>query len=174
VAIGILGKTRGNRGELLAISLAGRPERFESLERVWLFGLKPPAADGVRFDIESVWFHDGRPVIKFRGIDSISAAEPLSGAEIRLPVAERMPLEAGEFYREDLIGCQVVERATGETLGEVAGWLEAGGSDLLEIKTPAAGELLIPFVRAICVDIDVAARRIGVDIPEGLKELNRK
>ena len=156
IAIGVLAKARGNRGELLAIALAGQPERFEELERVWLFGDDAP---GRCYEVENVWLHDGRPVLKLRGVDSISDAEALAGAEIRLPAAERVPLEAGEFYQDDLIGCAVVERGGGP-LGHVAGWREYGGPALLAVETPEAGELLIPFARAICVEIDRAARRI--------------
>jgi 16S rRNA processing protein RimM len=174
VAIGVLGKTRGNRGELLATSLAGRPERFQGLHRVWLFGRSPEVADGTSYDVESVWLHDGRPVLKFRGIDTISDAELLTGAEVRLPLSERMPLEEGAFYEADLIGCEVVERDTGTALGTVTALRDAGGPGILEIQTGDGGELLVPFARAICVNINVGARRIEVDLPEGLKELNRK
>jgi 16S rRNA processing protein RimM len=173
VAIAILGKTRGNRGEILAIPLAGRPDRFEGLERVWLFGDNPPLAGGSRYEVEAVWLHDGRPVLKFRGIDSISDAETLTGAEVRLPASEKMPLEEDEVYQADLIGCAVLEQGASEPLGEVTGFQEAGGSNLLEVRMREGGELLIPFARAICVEIDVAARRIVVDLPAGLKDLNR-
>ena len=171
VAIGILARTRGNRGELLAIPLSAQPERFEGLERVWLFDATGDLAEGRRYDVEAVWLHDGKPVLKFHGVDSISDAELLAGAEIRLPIAERTPLEAGEFYQADLIGCAVFDRA-GERLGEVAALHEYGGPQLLGVRTPGGAELLIPFARAICVEIDVAARRIVVELPEGLKELN--
>jgi 16S rRNA processing protein RimM len=173
VAIGLLGKARGNRGEILAIPLAGRPERFEGLQRVWLFGERPPLDAGSRFEVESVWLHDGRPVIKFRGIDSISDAEALTGAEVRLPASEKMPLEQDEVYQADLIGCAVIERGADQPLGEVTGWQEAGGPSLLEVRLREGGEMLVPFARAICVEIDVPARRIVVDLPAGLKELNR-
>jgi 16S rRNA processing protein RimM len=172
VAIGFVARTRGNRGELLAIPLAGRPERFEGLERVWLFGSTPDLAHGRRYDVDSVWLHDGKPVLKFRGIDSISDAEPLAGAEIRLPLSERTPLEPGEFYQADLVGCAVVERS-GACVGQVSGWREYGGPMLLVVTTTEGAELLVPFARAICVEIDLAARRIVVALPEGLKELNR-
>jgi 16S rRNA processing protein RimM len=59
-------------------------------------------------------------------------------------------------------------------LGEVTALTGAGAAGLLEIKTPDGSELLIPFAAALCVDIDIAAHRILVDLPEGLKELNRK
>lgn len=163
VAVAVLGRTRGNRGELTAVDLSGRPGRLESLREVWLFG------DGSQHEVEAVWFHDGRPILKFRNIDSIGEAEALVGAEVRVPASERAPLEPGEFYQDDLIGCEVVERATGESLGRVARFLEHGGAGLLETE----GGLLIPFARPICVEIEPERRRIAVELPEGLKELNR-
>ena len=163
IAVAVLGRTRGLRGELTAIALTDKPERLESLKEVWLFG------DGARREVESVWFHDGRPIFKFRGIDSIELAEPLVGAEVRVPFSQRVALEGGEFYHSDLVGCEIVEQAGGASLGRVIAVQAYGGSALLE----AEGGLLIPFARAICLEIDTAHRRIVVDLPEGLKGLNR-
>jgi 16S rRNA processing protein RimM len=163
IAIAVLGKTRGNRGELTAFPLSGKPERYRALEEVFLFG------SGARYEVESTWFHNGTLVFKFRGVDTISAAELLSGAEVRVPLSQRTPLEEGEFFQDDLLGCQVVDRRTGQPLGTVSGWEDGGGSGLLVIE----GGLLIPFVRSICVEIDPAAKRIAVELPEGLKDLNR-
>jgi 16S rRNA processing protein RimM len=88
--------------------------------------------------------------------------------EVRIPFTERTPLEENEFFQSDLVGCEVVDRATGQSLGRVTSYEDGGGSGIL-----AVGDLLIPFVRAICLDIDPAARRITVELPEGLKDLNR-
>jgi 16S rRNA processing protein RimM len=163
VAIAVLGKTRGNRGELTAIPLSGKPERFEGLEEVFLFGA------GTRYEVEFTWFHQGTLIFKFRGVDSISDAELLTGAEVRVPIEQRMPLEPGEFFQDDLLGCQVIDRRTGQTLGKVSRWEDGGGSGLLVVD----GGLLIPFARSICVEIDPAAKRIAVELPAGLKDLNR-
>lgn len=163
VTVAVLGKTRGNRGEILAFPLSSKPERFESLREVFLFG------SGDRYQIESTWFHDGALVFKFQGIDTISAAEELRGAEVRVPKSQRIPLEAGEFFQSDLIGCEVVDQETGESLGRVSDWNESGGPGLLVTE----GGLLIPFARAICIEIDPEAKRIAVRLPEGLKDLNR-
>jgi 16S rRNA processing protein RimM len=154
--------------------LGSRPERLMGVARVWLFGAAQRPAEGMPYEVQSVWLHQGRPVVKFRGVDSIGEAEALAGAEVRLPIAQRQPLEEGEYYQADLVDCEVVERAGGVTLGRVAGWREFGGPPLLEVKTPDGAEMLIPFARAICVEIDLQARRITVDLPEGLKELNRE
>jgi 16S rRNA processing protein RimM len=162
IAIAVLAKPRGNRGELTAVPL-GKPERFQALQEVFLFG------SGARYQVDSTWFHQGTLIFKFRGVDSISAAELLTGAEVRVPLSQRTPLEPGEFFQDDLVGCQVVDQRTGQTLGAVSGWQDSGGSGLLVVN----GEWLIPFARAICVEIDPAARRIAVELPEGLKDLNR-
>jgi 16S rRNA processing protein RimM len=161
--VALLGRVRGNRGELTAIDLSGRPGRLEGLREVWLFG------EGARREVESFWRHDGRPVFKFRGIDTIDDAQGLVGSEVRVPFSQRAPLEPGEYYHADLVGCEVVERATGEPLGRVTAFHDHGQASLLEV----GDGLLIPFARAICVEIEPQRRRIAVDLPEGLKDLNR-
>jgi len=163
VTVAVLGKTRGNRGEITAWALSSKPERYQDLEEVHLFG------SGERFEVESTWFHQETLVFKFRGVDTISDAERLSGLEVRVPMSQRTSLEHGEFFQSDLVGCEVVDRRTGETIGRVSDWQDSGGPGCLVVD----GELLIPFARAICVEIDPANKRIAVELPEGLKDLNR-
>jgi 16S rRNA processing protein RimM len=162
VTIAVLGKTRGNRGEITAFSLTSRPERFADLEEVFLFGT------GQRYLVESTWWHQETLVFKFHGVDSISDAETLTGAEVRIPVTQRVALDPGEYFQSDLIGCEVFDRRTGRSLGLVSGWNDGGGSGLLELE----GGTLIPFARSICVEIDPAHRRIAVELPEGLEDIN--
>jgi 16S rRNA processing protein RimM len=173
VTVAVLGKTWGRRGELIAVSMTSGPERFDGVEQVYLFGSAGAPGGSRPLAVESVWEHRGQLVFKFRGIDSISDAEPFEGAEVRVPSGARAPLPDGEYYQSDLIGCEVVDRSTGERLGKVDAFQESGGPMLLAVSREDAGEpLLIPFARAICVEIDVPGRRIAVDLPEGLKELN--
>lgn len=161
VTIALLGRTRGNRGELTAIPLSSKPERYETLTEVYLFG------SGERREVEETWFHNGTLIFKFRGIDTISDAQPLIGSEVRVPLAERVPLEAGEFFQSELVGCEVFDHRTGERLGLVTGWEDGGGAGILVVDRL----LMIPFARAICVEIDPAAKRIAVELPPGLKDL---
>ena len=163
ITVALLGRTRGNRGEITAVSLSSKPERFENLREVYLFG------PGDRYEVEFTWFHDSTLIFKFKGVDSISDAERLSGFEVRVPFSERVALDPSEFFEADIVGCEVIDRHTGKSLGRVSEWLDGGGpSGLL-----AVGSLLIPFVRSICVEIDPAARRIAVELPAGLEDLNR-
>lgn len=162
VTIALLGKTRGNRGELTAVPLSDKPERFQALTEVYLFG------HGERREVETTWFHNGALIFKFRGIDTISEAELLTGCEVRVPMAQRAALEPGEFFQSELIGCEVFDRQSGERIGRVTDWQDGGGAGILVVD----GHMMIPFARAICVEIDPAARRIAVELPPGLKDLN--
>lgn len=166
VTIAVLGKTRGNRGEVTAFPLSSKLERFEGLSEVFLFG------SGERREVESTWFHNGTLIFKFQGVDSISEAELLSGAEVRVPASQRVPLDEGEFFQDDLIGCDVLDRRTGESLGPVTAFDDGGGPGLLVVGK-GDDALLIPFTRSICIEINPSARRIVVDLPQGLKDLNR-
>jgi len=141
-----------------------KPERFETLGEVFLF------PGGLRQEVESAWFHDNRLVLKFRGVDTMSAAEELVGFEVRVPRAQRVQLASDEYFESDLIGCEVVERDGGAALGRVVRFSDGGSAGVLELENG----LLIPFARAICVSIDPALKRIEVDLPVGLKELNQK
>jgi 16S rRNA processing protein RimM len=163
VTIALLGKPRGNRGELTALSFSSKPERFDALERVFLSGHSDP------FYVEEIWEHKGALVFKLAGIDCISDAERFHGCEVQIPASERFPLEPGEYYHSDLIGCDVINHATGESLGKVTSLQDAGGGGLLVI----GDGLLFPFATALCKSIDIASRRVEVDVPSGLLELNQ-
>jgi len=168
VTVARLGRAWGIRGELAAVALTSKPERFQRLEGVFLFR-EGRELDPGRFQVESVREHLRVWLFKLKGVDTMSQAELLEHAEVRIPIGERLALEESEHYLSDLVGCAVRDRATGDLLGTVTGWQDAGGAGLLEVD----GELLIPFARSICVEIDTAAKRISVNLPEGLKDLNR-
>lgn len=161
ITVAVLGKPRGNRGEVSAFSLSDHPERFAPLTAVYL--------NGEKRDVEEAWFHQGSLIFKFAGVNSISDAELLSGIEVQVPFSERAALEPGEFYHSDLIGCEVRDRTSNKLIGAVTGFEEGGQSGLLQVGPT----ILIPFSRDICVEIAPQRREILVDLPEGLLEINQ-
>jgi 16S rRNA processing protein RimM len=160
ISIAQLGKPRGIRGEIVGYSLSSKPERFARLKNVRILSES--------YAVEEVWVHGGALVFKFAGIDSMTDAEKLRGAEVQVPLSERVELEPGEYFHSDLIGCEVRERVSGRVVGKVTSFEEYGGPPLLEIDN---GRALIPFVKAICVDIRPAEKLIFADLPEGLEDL---
>jgi 16S rRNA processing protein RimM len=160
-------RPRGNRGEVLARSQTDVPGRLENLKRA-----VARLADGsdVPVEIAAAWAHKGDWVLKFVGIDSIDAAERFRRAELWVSLPNRGTLPEGEFFQTDLVGCTVTDAATGRCLGAVAGWQQYGGPPLMEVSVDGR-EVLIPFVGSICRRIDLAARTITVEVPEGLLDL---
>ena len=114
--------------------------------------------------------HGDQVIFKFKGVDTISDAEKLRGADVLIPLDERPEIPEGEFYRSDLVGCEVIAH-DGQPLGVVESWQETGGTPLVEVKKKDGKELLIPFAKSIFTKIDLNQRRIEVNLPEGLLDL---
>jgi 16S rRNA processing protein RimM len=177
VLVAQLVRTQGRRGELLADLLTDFPERFAERKRLYL--RKPagePAAPSVReVRLESHWLHKGRIVLKFAGIDSISDAELLRGLDVAIPAVERAPLDDGSVYISDLIGCHVIDlRSNQRDAGEVVDVdRDTTATPLLVVRAPGQkDEVLIPFAKAFLRKVDLDAKRIEMELPEGLLELN--
>jgi 16S rRNA processing protein RimM len=158
---------KGNRGEVLADLYTDYPERFASLRDVWL-----EFADGrrERAVLEGHWFHGGRPVLKFAGVDSIPAAERLAGAWVLIERGQAVPLPEGCFFDHELVGCRVLD-ASGAELGRVSGIRKYSGNDLIAVEG-GRGEILIPAVASFVKQVSIEERTILVDLPEGLIDLN--
>jgi 16S rRNA processing protein RimM len=167
VAVGRILRERGRIGELTAEIYSSQPGRAEKLKDVVLrlAGLQRPV------QVEQLWYHNGRPVFKFHGIDSISDAQIWRGADLLAAESERARPEEGEYSHADLIGCELRAVTAREPLGIVRGIEDYGSQTLLRVEKTAGGEMLIPFVNAICREIDVARKTIQVELPEGLADL---
>jgi 16S rRNA processing protein RimM len=167
--VGRVARPHGIRGQVIVNLETDFPhERFQPGEE--LFVNRSGRVEAVV--IAAVRFQAGRPVIGLSGIESVEAASALAGAELRIPPDRLMQLSDGMFYRHDLVGC-AVETSGGRHLGdvsEVEG--DVGGSRL--VVASDGGELLIPFAAEICTMIDLRRKRIVVEPPEGLLELNQK
>ena len=165
--VGRIARPHGIRGQVIVNLETDFPEeRFQTGAELFV------RQDGtvVRLILTSVRFQHERPVVSIAGVDSIDAAERLAGLELRVPLDRLMPLPAGMFYRHELTGCRV-ETPDGRYVGavqDVEGTL--GGSRL--VVAGGRGEVLIPLASEICTTIDVAGRRIVVNPPDGLLDLN--
>jgi 16S rRNA processing protein RimM len=165
VAVAKIARTRGLRGEVVAELLTDFPQRFEGLE-----GVTAVLPTGGRRDlkIERFFFQKERIVLKFEGVDSIEAAESFRDAKICVEESEAVELEEDEFFDWQLEGCEV-ETVDGMKLGTVREVMRTGGTEVL-IVDAGERELMIPFAEAICVEVDVEAKLIKIDPPEGLLE----
>jgi 16S rRNA processing protein RimM len=166
-----IGKTQGRMGEVLCELLTDFPEKFAERKRVWLLAGETES----EAEVQSHWMHKGCVVLKFAGIDSMTAAEALRGQIVAIPRTERAPLGDDEVYAGDLIGCELVDVRT-ET-AKIVGVIEdvdreAGPVALLVVAGAAGGEeILVPFAKAYLRRIDLDGKRVEMSLPEGLLEL---
>jgi 16S rRNA processing protein RimM len=163
VAVGRLFRARGIRGELTGEIYSSHPGRAEKLKNVVLELAGGKARPS---QVEEIWWHTGRPVFKFVGIDSMSDAEPWAGADILVADSEREMPEEGAYSHADLIGCVLWNRDV--KTGVVRAVEDYGGGPLLEVRLEDGRDVLVPFTLTICKEIDVAAKIIRAELPEGL------
>ncbi len=166
-------RPQGRRGEVLAEILTDFPGRFACLREAYL--RRSPTADPTPITLEDSWLHKGRVVLKLANVDSISDAGLLRGAEIVVPLPSRMQLEEGAVYIDDLIGCQLIdvhppEPALVGTIRDVI--QQAQTTDLLVVVHADGAEHWIPFAKAYLARMDPANRRIEMNLPAGLLEIN--
>jgi 16S rRNA processing protein RimM len=141
-------------------------ERFAAGSTVWT----KSAAGEEQLTVASLRVQNGRPIVGFDGFTRIEDVERLAGQELRVPEGALRPLQAGTYYEHQLVGC-TVETTSGSVVGEVVK-IEGGAGASRLVMNGRRGEILIPLASDICVEIDVANKRIRIDPPEGLLELN--
>jgi 16S rRNA processing protein RimM len=180
-------RPQGRKGELLAELFTDFPERFEEQRRVFLAapGFDGDQAEARAIEVAAFWLpvgkNDGRVVLKFAGIDTISDAEAIAGLDAVIPRGERLALEDESVYISELIGCTVYDGP--QEIGVVcdvqfAMTVDGGrrlddAAPLLAVASVQGDEILIPFAKAFLVNVDTEAKRIEMTLPEGLVEVNR-
>jgi 16S rRNA processing protein RimM len=170
VLVGRIAKPNGLRGDVAINPETDFPEdRFAPGARL-LLTRRDAAGPVESMQVAAVRFHNGRPIVRFEGLGSIEAVESLAGASLWIRADSRPPLPEGHYYHDALIGC-AVETVAGRTVGQVTR-IDAFGSAPLLVVTDGRQDVLIPLADAICIRIDPAARRIVIDPPEGLLEVN--
>jgi 16S rRNA processing protein RimM len=168
-------RPHGRHGEVACTILTDFPDRLKQFAVVELWdGTAEPRQTAVR-SCRLSQSRGGQAVFHFEGSDSINDAEKLVGCDVQIPLADRVELPSGRYYVTDLIGCQIRSR-DGALVGPVSDVQFTGqdvaGTPILVVDS-AGGELLIPLAQEICVEIDMAGKKIRIEPPEGLLDLNR-
>jgi 16S rRNA processing protein RimM len=160
-------KTQGRHGEVAVELHTDMPGRLHAGMR--FFAL---AVVGSRRElrIDDVWPHKNWLVLKFAGVDSILDAEVLVGTELQVPQSERAELELGAVYVSDLVGCVVFDR--GREVGRVSDVRFGAGEAPLLVVRSGKNELEIPYAQEFLVKTDLDHKRIEMNLPEGLLEVN--
>lgn len=168
VVVARVGKPHALRGEVTVQVHTDDPERRFVPGAV--FATDPE--DVGPLELATVRVHQGIYLLGFTGHGDRNAAEALRGTRLLVPDADETEDEDA-WREEDLVGMEVV-RTDGTGIGEVAALHLRDVQDLLEIRTPDGRDLLVPFVEELVPEIDEGARRVVLDPPPGLLELEEE
>lgn len=185
-------RPQGRKGEVLAELFTDFPSRFAEHPSVWIapVGFTSVVSDSLRGaepvpgHVRSHWLpvgrNAGRVVLGLTGVDTIEAAQALSGQEIVVPIEERLPLDPDAFYITDLLEATVFDgdRPLGvihdvqfATTPDGSRRLDAA-APLLSVLSPEGREILLPFAAAYLVEIDLPNRAVRMALPAGLADIN--
>ena len=159
-------RTHGLKGEIVAELLTDFPERFEELEELILVS---PSGERKLVQLEDYRFQKDRVVLKIAECDDVDSAKQFVGYQFAVEEADRVPLEADEYYDWELEGCTV--KFGDKSIGQVRSVMKTGGAEILVIADDSGKEQLVPLAAEIVIKVDTAARVIMIDPPEGLLEL---
>jgi 16S rRNA processing protein RimM len=166
VVVGRIGRAHGIRGEVTVEVRTDEPDvRFAVGTAV----RTEPVQRGPLTVTASHW-HSGRLLMSFAGVATRDAAEALRGTLLLADIpAQQRPTEPDEYYDHQLVGSTVVD-LDGAELGVVGEVVHLPGQDLLAVRPTEGAEFLVPFVAALVPDVDLAGRRVVVDLPPGLRD----
>jgi 16S rRNA processing protein RimM len=165
VVIGQVRRPHGIRGEVRVEILTDYPERIGQHDYLYL--AHPETPDDVeRYGLESVRPHKGILLVKLVECDDRDTAEELRGMLVQVPLEDAVPLEEGEYYHFQLEGMDV-ETETGEWLGRVGEVLRGGAHDVYLVRGPR-GEILLPAVEDVILELDLEARKMIVHLLPGM------
>ena len=170
IAVGVVRKAHGVRGEASIEPWTDSVERFEELESVTL--VSPDESQSREIRIESMRPHGERALVKFVGIETPEDVQLLQNWTVEIPIDQARALDEDEYFLHDLPGLRLIDR-DGRDRGTVIEALEGGGGILLDVKRPDGKRFELPFVASICTTIDLEAKTIGVDLPEGIDDLEK-
>jgi 16S rRNA processing protein RimM len=163
VVVGRIGRPHGIRGEVTVETRTDEPdERFAPGA---VLSVDTPVGT---LEVLRTHWHSGRLLVAFAGVDDRTAAEALRGLLLHVERAQdETPDDPEEYYDTSLLGCRVL-LAGGSDVGEVIDVVHLPAQDLLAVRLLDDREVLVPFVGAIVLAVDVAGRHIVIDPPGGL------
>ena len=157
IVIGRVGAAHGIQGDLRIIPLTDFPERFAALREIMV-------GDEL-LHVERVKPQGKNVLMRFREYAVREEAQRLTGRLLTVARADAAPLDEGEYYVFDIVGLTVYDEANHE-LGTVENVIRTGSNDVYAVRAEDGHEILIPALRSVVREIDVAGGRMTVRLPE--------
>jgi 16S rRNA processing protein RimM len=164
ITVGEITGAHGIRGQVKVASLTDFAEqRFAIGSELYIERLQK------KMKITESQIHKGLYLLKLDGINDRDLAQALLHSYVQIDINDLAELPEGQYYHFQLIGMQVYEDDT--LLGEIIDVRPTGANDVYYIKTPDGshgGEILLPALKDVVLDVDLSMRKMQVKVPAGL------
>jgi len=165
LVVGRIGRPQGIRGEVTVQVRTDDPDARFAPGAV--LHTDPPQRGPVT--VAASRWQNGRLVVSLAGVADRTAAEGLRETLLQVDARTLPPPEDEDEFHDHVLRGMHAELVDGSALGEVVDVLHLPHGDVLVVRrADTAAEVLVPFVKAMVPVVDVAARRLQVDPPEGL------
>ena len=168
IIIGKITGAHGVRGEVKVYPLTDDPRRFLKLKECFVCGQKFEKHEA--FACQSARMDRGNVLVRFEGVLDRDKAELLRGRFIAVTRDNAVKLKKDSYFITDLKGLTVIDDDRGE-VGTVIDCFETGPQFTLEIRRDKKKNLMLPFVKVYCYEVNIAEGFIKCRLPEGLYEL---
>jgi 16S rRNA processing protein RimM len=158
--IGYIRKPHGLKGEVKVLPLISDPERYKKLRSVFLLINN----NYIEEEVENARGSSGEVILKFKKFNRIEDVEALRSIYIFVSREKAEKLSKGEFYSQDIIGCEFVYKEN--TIGTVKDVINHGSCDIF-VVTYNGREIMYPFLNEYIDDIDIKNKKIFVNQFEG-------
>ena len=165
VSVGKILNFHGVNGEAKVGYSKNQKDFMETLDSVYV--LKDN--EYLPLKIKSVRFNNKFAIVKFEGINTVNDIVEYKNCLMFVEESEiREKLSEDEFLIDELVGMSVF--CEEKQVGVVIGVSNNGASDLLSVKSNSGKVSLVPFVKAIVLEVDIKAQKVTVDNIQGLIE----
>ncbi|MCX7766120.1 MAG: ribosome maturation factor RimM [Candidatus Sumerlaeia bacterium] len=170
ILIGCILRPHGTTGEVVMLPSGAEPAQLRQLVAKDFFLQLKSLQNWLRFSLLNIRFHKGMALLKFKGVDSLTVAEKLRGAKVYINELDRPPLSDDEYYYDQLIGLNVIDIKTGETIGKVSDIVYGIGTENLELEINDK-HILLPLHKNFIIEINVSDHYLKVSLPDGLMDV---
>ncbi|MCT2534500.1 ribosome maturation factor RimM [Aquibacillus koreensis] len=165
--VGKIVNTHGIKGEVKVIRITDFEERFQKGQQLFFVG--KGSNEVIALTVAAHRKHKNFDLLQFESYNSINEVEPFKEGMLKVHHDQMEPLDEGNYYYHEIIGCKVVTQ-DGDELGVIKEILAPGANDVWVVKRDNQKDLLVPYIEDIVKSVNVKEKMIVIEPMEGLLE----
>ena len=138
--VGVITSTHGVHGEVKVYPTTDDVRRFDYLKDVVLDTKK----GYMELQVTGVKYFKNMVILRFKQFDNVDQVIPYKGMDLLVTRENAVPLEEGEYFIADMVGCKIITDE-GEDFGELVDVMQTGANDVYVVKTHEGKEVSVSY-----------------------------